>query len=67
MYFIDPPAVEVLMDPSTPLKAIDKSDAILMCNVTNGNPSNLQRVSEFQHIKVINNILSKCVVYSTMT
>lgn len=47
------PSVEVITDPSIPLKAIDKSDAIMMCNVTFGNPSNLQKVSDISNLAII--------------
>ncbi|KAH1018820.1 hypothetical protein HUJ05_006512 [Dendroctonus ponderosae] len=42
-----PPDVEVLMDPSTPVKARDKTNVMLECNVTSGNPSNLSKVRWF--------------------
>ncbi|XP_044766559.1 uncharacterized protein LOC123322654 isoform X3 [Coccinella septempunctata] len=38
-----PPVVTVLMEPAV-VKAVDKSTVILECNVTTGNPSNLQKV-----------------------
>ncbi|KAL1502352.1 hypothetical protein ABEB36_007505 [Hypothenemus hampei] len=42
-----PPDVEVLMDPSTPVKALEKTNVLLQCNVTSGNPSNLSKVRWF--------------------
>lgn len=45
MNISDPPDVEVLMDPSTPVKARDKTNVMLECNVTSGNPSNLSKVT----------------------
>jgi len=44
--FLDPPDVEVLMDPPTPVKARDKANILLQCNVTSGNPSDLSKVSQ---------------------
>ncbi|XP_050315809.1 uncharacterized protein LOC126750284 isoform X2 [Anthonomus grandis grandis] len=41
------PDVEVLMDPATPVKALDKTNVMLLCNVTSGNPGNLSKVRWF--------------------
>ncbi|XP_057661912.1 titin isoform X3 [Diorhabda carinulata] len=38
------PDVEVVMDPSTPVKASDKKTVLITCNVTSGNPTNLTKV-----------------------
>ncbi|XP_074027945.1 neuromusculin isoform X7 [Leptinotarsa decemlineata] len=38
------PDVEVIISPSTPVKSVDKSTVTLICNVTSGNPSVLQKV-----------------------
>ncbi|XP_030767914.1 hemicentin-1 isoform X2 [Sitophilus oryzae] len=42
-----PPDVVVLMDPPTPVKAQDRTNVMLQCNVTSGNPSNLSKVRWF--------------------
>ncbi|KAJ8922096.1 hypothetical protein NQ315_004028 [Exocentrus adspersus] len=42
-----PPDVEVVMEPSTPVKTVEKSTVLLECNVTSGNPSTLQKVRWF--------------------
>ncbi|CAG9768077.1 unnamed protein product [Ceutorhynchus assimilis] len=42
-----PPDVEVLMEPVIPVKAQDKTNVLLQCNVTSGNPSNLSKVRWF--------------------
>lgn len=44
-FFIDPPVVNVLMEPNV-VKAVKKLTVILVCNVSTGNPSNLQKVSK---------------------
>ncbi|KAG5898346.1 hypothetical protein JTB14_034328 [Gonioctena quinquepunctata] len=41
------PDVEVIISPSTPVKSVDKSTVTLLCNVTSGNPSVLQKVRWF--------------------
>ncbi|VEN48716.1 unnamed protein product, partial [Callosobruchus maculatus] len=38
------PEVEIIMEPSTPVKAVDKANVSLTCNVTSGNPSSLLKV-----------------------
>ncbi|XP_060519272.1 titin isoform X2 [Cylas formicarius] len=42
-----PPDVEILMDPPAPVKAQDKINVLLECNVTSGNPSTLLKVRWF--------------------
>ncbi|KAJ8948370.1 hypothetical protein NQ318_019355 [Aromia moschata] len=42
-----PPNVEVVMKPSTPVKATDKSNVYLECNLTAGNPPTLLEVGWF--------------------
>ncbi|XP_076265082.1 neuromusculin isoform X4 [Rhynchophorus ferrugineus] len=41
------PDVEVLMEPPTPIKALDRTNVILECNVTSGNPATLSKVRWF--------------------
>lgn len=59
----DPPDVDVVIEPSFPIKAIEKSNVLLECNVTSGNPSNLQKVMRKFRFYVINFyfIYKKCL------
>ncbi|KAK4872366.1 hypothetical protein RN001_014395, partial [Aquatica leii] len=42
-----PPTVEVIMDPDTPVKAVDGVNVTAMCNVVSGNPPTLLKVRWF--------------------
>ncbi|XP_066154008.1 uncharacterized protein nrm [Euwallacea fornicatus] len=48
-----PPDVEVLMEPTLPVKALDKTNVTLQCNVTSGNPSTLSKVRWFLDEKLL--------------
>ncbi|KAJ8954752.1 hypothetical protein NQ314_007022, partial [Rhamnusium bicolor] len=41
------PDVEIVMEPSTPIRAVDKSNVLLECNITSGNPSTLLKARWF--------------------
>ncbi|XP_049818622.1 hemicentin-1 isoform X3 [Aethina tumida] len=42
-----PPDVNVIMEPSLPIKSVEKTNVMLECNVTSGNPSSLLKVRWF--------------------
>ncbi|CAH0547572.1 unnamed protein product, partial [Brassicogethes aeneus] len=42
-----PPDVNVIMEPSLPIKSVERSNVMLLCNVTSGNPSSLLKVRWF--------------------